>query len=82
MPSYGNHDVLLHMNKKQKLDVLQKQAYYNVLHAFKAESPIVSSVIKSFLFYALIRFLGSFADVFCSSAKDFDRKRPDERIED
>ncbi|KAL1193433.1 Protein EMSY-LIKE 1 [Cardamine amara subsp. amara] len=43
MPSNGNGDLLLLMNKKEKLDYLQKQAYYNVLHAFNAESPKISS---------------------------------------
>lgn len=47
VPSYkGDDDILFSpLDKKVKLSMLQDRAYYYVLHAFKAESPAISSVI-------------------------------------
>ncbi|CAA0387120.1 unnamed protein product [Arabidopsis thaliana] len=45
VPSYkGDDDILFSpLDKKVKLSMLQDRAYYYVLHAFKAESPAISS---------------------------------------
>ncbi|CAL9245967.1 unnamed protein product, partial [Arabidopsis halleri] len=45
MPSYSSDDAILfsYMDKNEKLRELQRKAYFYVLHAFRAESPAISS---------------------------------------
>ncbi|CAE6076610.1 unnamed protein product [Arabidopsis arenosa] len=45
IPSYSSDDAILFSstNKNEKLSLLQRRAYFYVLHAFRAESPAISS---------------------------------------